>query len=194
MPFSPLRSARLPRGIGALYLGGGFPEIFAGALARNRKLQDQVRGAITGGMPAYAECGGLMYLAHALRDGKGRRHRMAGVLPGEVRMTGRLQNFGYKQLTARKDSLLARKGEKGRGHEFHHSVWGGFTGGTTAAYDAASASGAGPRPEGYSRGNLVASYVHLHFWSQPRWAERFVTAARRFNNHQTDEKGKRCLV
>ncbi len=180
VPFSPLRDAALPKRAGALYLGGGFPEIFARELAKNRPMRQAIRRAVAAGMPTYAECGGLMVLTQSIQDGKGRRHAMVGVIPGTVRMTDRLQNFGYKRLRARKNSLLARKGEQARGHEFHHSVWSGGSASSASAYEAASVSGRSKRLEGYARQNLLASYVHLHFSSQPRWAQRFVEAARHF--------------
>ncbi len=102
---------------------------------------------------------------------------MAGLLPGRIRMTDRLQNFGYKELTARRNTLLSRIGERARGHEFHHSVWEGAPA-KAAAYQAASPYTGKARPEGYARGNLLASYVHLHFFSSPRWVKRLVDAAR----------------
>ena len=178
VPFSPLKNGSLPRGLRGLYLGGGFPEIYASALSNNQPIRRQIRQAITAGMPTYAECGGLMYLARALRDARGRRHPMVGSIPLEVRMTDRLQNFGYKKLRARKDNLLARQGEEARGHEFHHSVLNGSPARSTAAYEVVSATGSPGGLEGYRTQNLVASYVHVHFWSQPRWAGRFVQAAR----------------
>ncbi|MBI3332617.1 MAG: cobyrinate a,c-diamide synthase [Candidatus Omnitrophica bacterium] len=184
VPFSPLKDSRLPRGIGALYLGGGFPEVYASALGRNRPLHREIRRAVLAGMPTYAECGGLMFLSRAITDAKGKRHPMVGLLPARIRMTDRLQHFGYKQLRARRSSLFARPGEGARGHEFHHSVAEGLPDGATAAYEAASPHGGGSRAEGYARGNLVASYVHLHFFSNRRWMKRFVRAAQLWKGTQ----------
>ena len=178
VPFSPLRDSQLPSGVGALYLGGGFPEVYASELARNRRLHREIRRAVSAGIPTYAECGGLMVLARSIADTKGHRHPMVGLVPGEIQMTDRLQHFGYKQLRARRPSLLARVGESAKGHEFHHSVCTGIPTKSTAAYEATSVAGGGGRLEGYAHGNLLASYIHLHFLSRPRWAERFVQAAR----------------
>ncbi len=180
IPFSPLCDAALPSRAAALYLGGGFPEVYAPRLARNSKLIQAIRKAVSAGLPTYAECGGLMYLARSLADSRGRSYPMAGLIPAEIQMTDRLRHFGYQRLRARKDSLLTRTGEEAKGHEFHHSVCRGIPVRKTAAYEAAPAAGEGRRIEGYARGNLLASYIHLHFLSQPRWAERFVQAARKW--------------
>ena len=109
--FSPLRDHELPVGLDGLYLGGGFPELFAAALARNLSLRCQLKRAIVAGLPTYAECGGLMYLTERLRNQQGASYPMVGVLPGEVRMTDRLQHFGYATIIPRHDTILARAGE-----------------------------------------------------------------------------------
>ncbi len=187
VPFSPLTDSSLPKGLAALYIGGGFPEVYASQLARNRRLHRQIRQAVAAGMPIYAECGGLMFLTQAILSTRGRRHPMVGLLPGEVRMTDRLQNFGYKRVRAIRPSPLARAGEEARGHEFHHSIASGIPARLTAAYEATSLVQKETRMEGYTRQNLIASYIHLHFLSQPRWAERFVQAAREW---VMDRKGE----
>lgn len=176
IPFSPLRDQVLPRGIGGLYLGGGFPEVFAKRLSANRSMRATVARAVGAGIPTYAECGGLMYLARSIRTLDGRSHPMCGVLPGAVRMTERLQDFGYTTVRAARDSILARKGESARGHEFHRSAWTPPAG--RAAYRASKRAGGPDRPEGFARGNLLASYVHLHFAGCPEWAKRFVEKAK----------------
>ena len=174
IPFSPLCDTALPSGAAALYLGGGFPEVYAPQLARNGKLFRAIRQAVSAGLPTYAECGGLMFLARSIADSRGRPYPMAGLIPAEVQMTSRLQSFGYKQLHALRPNLLAGSGEAARGHEFHHSVCRGIPVRKTAAYTATPAAGGNRRIEGYARKNLLASYIHLHFLSRPRWAERFV--------------------
>jgi len=188
VPFSPLNDSRLPQGVAALYLGGGFPEVFAAPLSKNRKLQGEIRQVIRSGMPTYAECGGLMYLTRSLTDTRGKRHSMVGLIPAQVQMTDRLQNFGYQQVRAHRPSLLARPGEKARGHEFHHSVLSRASLRSRAAYEAFPAGKGSKRFEGYAQGSLVASYIHLHFWNCPRWAKRFVKAARDFHQGKSGQK------
>lgn len=186
VPFSPLKDSRLPGKIGALYLGGGFPEMYAADLAGNRPMKRQMLRACAAGMPVYAECGGLMVLSRSIRTSGGRSYPMVGAIPADVRMTGRLQNFGYQKVRAAKSHLLGRAGESARGHEFHHSALKEPPSGRWAAYRIQDRRSAVTRPEGYARGSLLASYVHLHFWSQPRWAGRFVSAARAYVNRKAD--------
>ena len=182
VPFSPLRDERLPRGAAGVYLGGGFPELHAAQLSKNRALHQALRQAAGRGMPVYAECGGLMLLSSAIGGVGGRFYRMAGLVPGRVRMTDRLQNFGYQEVAACRDSILARKGERARGHEFHHSVLERppVRGRAGAAYEICAPRGQAKRLEGFAKGALLASYIHLHFLNQPRWAGRFVQAARKW--------------
>ncbi|MBI3312276.1 MAG: cobyrinate a,c-diamide synthase [Candidatus Omnitrophica bacterium] len=180
VPFSPLKAGRLPKSLGALYLGGGFPELFAKSLSANRSLRQQIGQAVRSGMPTYAECGGLMYLSRSIETSDGRRHAMVGAVPASVRMTDRLQNFGYQEVRARGANVLARAGETARGHEFHHSALKQAPSVSWAAYQVQARHGGAARPEGFARGSLLASYVHLHFGSQPRWAERFVRAAQQW--------------
>ena len=153
VPFSPLRG-ELPSDADALYLGGGFPELHAGR--RHRPLVEAVRA----GMPVYAECGGLMYLVEQ------------GLIPGRIEMTQRLQNFGYARARAVRDSVITRRGQLVRGHEFHYSRW---------LHPRVSPAWRLPRgPEGFARGNIHASYLHLHFGGAPGCARRFVESARRW--------------
>jgi len=181
--FSPLSDQRLPEGLDALYLGGGFPEVFAGQLAQNEPLRREIKSAVEVGLPTYAECGGLMYLAEQLVDQEGRQHAMVGVLPGTIRMTNRLQNFGYVTLIPKRDTILAKANDPIKGHEFHYSVWDYQVPEGHAAYVAVKHR-EGRRLEGFARANLLASYVHVHFLTNVRWARGFVASARRWKEQQ----------
>ncbi len=176
--FSPLESEALPRGARAVYLCGGYPELWAAQLAANERLKAELRAAHAAGLPIYAECGGLMYLTETITDAQGVTHPMVGLLPGGSVLTPRL-TLGYRSLRALSDSWLWRAGETGRGHEFHHSVWQGRPATLPYLYEhQPDVFRAGPGLEGARLGNLLASYTHLHFLSRPELAARFVAAAR----------------
>jgi cobyrinic acid a,c-diamide synthase len=163
--FDPLRDEHLPNGTGGVVIGGGFPEMYAGELSANEKLRREL-AAFDG--PVYAECAGLLYLAREL-DGK----PMCGVL-GDVAatMAPRL-TLGYRAAVAVSDSVVARTGERVRGHEFHRTVTEPGHG-STAAWQW-SPSG----PEGFVQGPCVASYLHLHWAATPHFARRMVEACRK---------------
>jgi len=172
--FSPLRDGELPDCDG-VYLGGGYPEVFAAGLEENAAMRASLAGAAAAGMPVYAECGGLVYLCRSLET-DGRERSMAGVLPLQARMTGRRQALGYVEATARRDSILFRQGETARGHEFHWSQV--DCPADSAAWDCSSARAGGARLEGFAAGNVLASYVHINFAGNPAAARRFIEACR----------------
>lgn len=113
--FSPLHDNALPEDLDGLYLGGGYPELYAQALSGNETMRQSIREAVCAGLPCIAECGGFMYLTEAIGGCP-----MAGVLPGSCFDTGKLTRFGYVTLTASKDNLLCRAGQSIPAHEFHH--------------------------------------------------------------------------
>lgn len=159
--FDPLLDKALPAEAQGLYIGGGFPEVFAEALADNVPLLDDLRTRADR-LVVWAECGGLLWLSQSL-DG----HRLAGVVAAEGRMTDRL-TLGYRRATVRRDMPLAAAGEELRGHEFHYSVV--EPGGD--ALELRSRFGAGAA--GFATPQLLASYLHLHLGATPGPAERFV--------------------
>ena len=120
VPISSLTDAALPPGLHGLYIGGGFPETHAVALAANRAFLDDLRRQAEAGLPIYAECGGLMLLAGALRQGD-RVSPMAGVLPFDVELSGTPQGHGYAELTIDTPNPFFPVGLSVRGHEFHYS-------------------------------------------------------------------------
>jgi cobyrinic acid a,c-diamide synthase len=173
--FSPLRSRKLPEDISGMYLGGGYPELYAEQLADNRHLLNEIRAAADANMPIYAECGGLMMLTASIIDHYEREYPMVGALPGRTKMRKQLA-MGYRIATARRPTLLLPEGAQVRGHEFHYSDWIDLPDGPPFAYDIVNSQGEKPRQEGFARGNLLASYVHLHFATRPdmvkHWLER----------------------
>ena len=171
--FSPLEDAMLAPDLDALYFGGGFPEIFAQRLSRNESLRNSIRKFHEDGGLIYAECGGLMYLTESLVDSGGERFPLVGLLPGEIRMTDRLQHFGYHEAECQIPTFLFPAGRKIRSHEFHHSLWQEGEGKFSKPYRI------GDRAEGFYDGRLLASYQHLHFGQDPALARNFVAAIQR---------------
>jgi len=169
----------LPPRTSGVILSGGFPEVYAETLAANKAMHLALRQAHARGMPIYAECGGLMYLTERIVDMEHRSFPMVGLLPGVSRMSGRL-TLGYRLAEAAGDSWLLRAGEQVRGHEFHYSQWEKEEESVRPAYRLLpTRHGQSTRCDGAHAGNLWASYVHLHFWSKPELAPRFVAACRR---------------
>ncbi len=175
VPFSPLTAAQLPENLHGLYLGGGYPELYAAQLAANAGLKRHLAAAAAAGLPVYAECGGLMYLSREIEDLEGNSYPMAGVLPFKVRMLKRLRALGYREVTLAADGLLGPAGTTARGHEFHYSEIAAETGGPLARlYRLSARQGKQAPPEGYRINNVLASYVHLHFGSNPAVARHLV--------------------
>jgi cobyrinic acid a,c-diamide synthase len=157
--FSPIADHALPEGLDGLYLGGGYPELHAGALAAN----ESMRAAIAGfGGPVYAECGGFMYLMREIVDAAGVAWPMAGIFPTTARMQKRLAKLGYIEV----ERAATEGWGPARGHEFRYSIMDPMPASVTRLYRAPA--------EGYRVGSVLGSYIHLHFLSCPRFAEQFV--------------------
>jgi cobyrinic acid a,c-diamide synthase len=180
--FSPLTDACLPPHLHGLYLGGGYPELAARELAANEPLKRDLRARVQGGLPVYAECGGLMYLGEEIRDLAGQLHAMAGLLPLSFGLLPRLRALGYREVTLAADTLLGPAGTRVRGHEFHYSEIVKETQAVTRVYRLSPRAGGQPLAEGFAQGSVLASYVHLHFGSNPEAARALVAACRAFKN------------
>lgn len=174
--FSPLRDRTLPPEACGLYLPGGYPELYAEALAANGEMRTSVGNAVSGNLPTVAECGGFLYLGQSLRDEQGTEHPMAGVLPGTGFPVGRPVRFGYGTLIAESDSLLFRKGETVPVHEFHY--WDSTETGRDLRVEK-PLSGRGWEC-GFASPSLYAAFPHLYFAGTHRLAERLTEAARNY--------------
>ena len=176
--FSPLRDRKLPAGLTGLYFGGGYPEEYAEDLESNESMRESVRNfASRGTRPVYAECGGLMYLSQGIETHDGRSHSMVGLLPVRSRMFDRLRSLGYVEVTLREKSLWGAEGAKLRGHEFHYSELTGnplSQGDWKPVYQIARRHSQGQAVEGFQRGEILASYIHLHWASRPHAMETFM--------------------
>lgn len=170
--FSPLDDPE-PPAVDGLYFGGGYPEVHAARLATNASMLAALRALAAAGKPIYAECGGLMYLASAITVGE-TTHRMLDLIPGEVIMTDRLQAIGYVEIETRAPTALGPAGTRFRGHQFRHSRFAAVT--PAGRYAVTRVHAAASELEGYGEGNVLASYVHAHWASNPAIPDAFVSA------------------
>lgn len=178
--FSPMRDDTLPEGLDGLYIGGGYPEVYAEEISRNTGMIRSVADFAESGKPVYAECGGLIYLSSGVETTDGARYPLTGVMPVWTRMRSRFKSLGYATATLRHDTLLGCQGETVRGHMFHYSElledplgcegW-------SAAYTIQRNRG-GEMAEGYSRGGILATYLHASLGAHPRAVESFVERCR----------------
>ncbi len=169
LPFSPLNDANLPPDTQGIYIGGGFPEIYAERLSQNQAIMESIRQAAAQGIPVYGECGGLMYLSEGITDFEGNRYQLTGLVPCWSTMSKKLVRMGYVEIEFNQDTILGSKGIRVRGHEFHWSKMEGEL--TPTAYQVIHPE---KRTEGYSNGNVLASYIHLHFGTDPNLARNFI--------------------
>jgi cobyrinic acid a,c-diamide synthase len=178
--FDTLRDARLPK-VDGLIIGGGFPEIFMRELEANTALRGEILAAIEAGMPAYAECGGLMYLARSL-SWRGDTRRMVGAIPGDVVMHERPVGRGYVRLVPTEAHPWRDRGEDQveiPAHEFHYSSIEGLAPSTRFAYRVGRGFGVDGKADGIIVNNLLATYSHLRSIGSHDWAARFVAFVRR---------------
>jgi cobyrinic acid a,c-diamide synthase len=184
--FSPIADKALPE-VDALFLGGGFPECFMRELEANRGMRESVRAAIEAGLPAYAECGGLMYLARSL-TWRGEKRAMAGVIAADVVMHEKPVGRGYVRLAPTAAHPWVPEGshpDEIPAHEFHYSSLENIDPATRFAYEVKRGHGADGAHDGIVIRNLLASYTHLRSAGNCNWAARFVGFARQLMKHPT---------
>jgi cobyrinic acid a,c-diamide synthase len=180
--WSPM-SDPLPAGLHGLYFGGGYPELYAAQLAANGSARQAVSDFVAKGGAVYAECGGLMYLTEAIVDADGREHPMVGVLPTRARMRSHLVALSYVEVEGVGNRMFPPEGEVARGHEFRYSDIDPMPENIARCYrlrKLRSRSG-DTGLEGYVVANCLASYVHLHFLSNPCFAARWLDLCRQSN-------------
>jgi cobyrinic acid a,c-diamide synthase len=185
IPFDTMHDARLPE-VDALFIGGGFPEVFAAELESNVSMRTDIRQAIDDGMPVYAECGGLMYLSRQISY-NGSTHQMVGAIPGDIVMHAKPVGRGYVHLAETTQHPWPRANEKEnivKAHEFHYSSLENLPADAKFAYRVARGHGIDGAHDGYIRNNLLASYTHLRGVGSCYWATRFVTHIRKLKLSQ----------
>ncbi len=186
VPFDALNDAHLPE-VDGLYVGGGFPEACAVELEANATLRTEIKQAIESGLPAYAECGGLMYLSRGI-EYEGRRYEMVGAIPGDVTMHAKPVGRGYVHLREDAGHPWPRPdapAKQIKAHEFHYSSLDNLPPNTRFAYHVERGHGIDGGRDGLMVHNLLASYTHLRTIGSCYWATRFVAFVRRCKEQRT---------
>ncbi|HXY86941.1 MAG TPA: Ni-sirohydrochlorin a,c-diamide synthase [Candidatus Acidoferrales bacterium] len=179
--FSPLRDDKLPD-IDGIYIGGGYPELFASELESNKSMRVSMREASEAGMPIYAECGGLMYLTESLAFNS-KFFKMVGVVPALADVTYK-RTIGYTVGRTISDTIIGPKGTEFRGHEFHYSEVKEVSADLTFALKLERGKGISNGYDGIKVRNTLASYSHLHPLSYPNLASNFIKSCVKFKNEK----------
>ncbi|HET7831673.1 MAG TPA: cobyrinate a,c-diamide synthase [Gallionella sp.] len=175
VPFDAIGDAHLPQ-VDALYIGGGFPEMFAAELEQNASMRSEIKSAIANGMPVYAECGGLMYLSRSISY-QDKTFQMVGAIPGDVQMHVKPIGRGYVHLGENTNHPWPRPdvpAKQIRAHEFHYSSLENLPPDCQFAYHVERGHGINGQQDGIILNNLLASYTHLRTIGSCYWAARFV--------------------
>ena len=178
VPFSPINDKYLPENVSGLYIGGGYPELYAEQLSNNKSMLSSINSAINNKMPTIAECGGFMYLHSSITTLDGINYPMADIIKTTAQMTNKLQNFGYITMTSQKDCLIAKKGENINAHEFHYSK------SENSGIDFYA-----QKPNGkswscvYANDTIYAGYPHLYFRNNKNIVLRFLNSCAKFGGN-----------
>lgn len=172
VPFDALRDTRLPEADG-LFIGGGFPEMQLEALGRNTALRADIRRAIDAGLPAYAECGGLMYLCEAI-EWRGESAPMVGLIPGRAVMHDRPQGRGHVEFVSNDDCPWKGEGCVVRAHEFHYASIEGLPPDTVYVREMRRGTGIDGRHDGILIRNTIAGFAHLRNSANIPWVPGFL--------------------
>ena len=176
--FSPLKDQNLPEGLHGLYLGGGYPELYARELSGNLTMRQAIFDWAQSGKPLYAECGGFMYLTEGIVGDDVGVLPMAGVFPVTARMRKKRASLGYREVRLEKDCFFGPAGTVLRGHEFHYSVIDEMPAHIERVYAVNSSVSGDDSREGYRYNTVLGGYLHLHFGYNPQMAVEFVLACR----------------
>ncbi len=172
--FSPISDSRLPDCLDGIYLGGGYPEVFASELSENRTMLCDIKEKCMNGLPVYAECGGLIYLTSGITDHKGSFFPLVDFFGNRSVMTEKLQRFGYVNICYDGISL--------RGHEFHHSVLEGVDDEAVSKYSVTKESTGDNWTCGLRKLNVLAGYPHIHFYSNPEFLMKLIEMFKDYKN------------
>jgi cobyrinic acid a,c-diamide synthase len=165
--------------IDALYIGGGFPETNLDELVSNKKMMKEVKRLVEDGLPVYAECGGLIYLAKEIKW-KEKKYDLTGVLPVSIQMEEKPQGHGYTEMLVDTKNPFYEKGTLIKGHEFHYSKISESNPLVKSCLSVSKGTGCFNKRDGLAYKNVFASYVHVHALAVPEWAEGMIKQAREF--------------
>jgi len=189
--FSPIEDRTLPENIHGIYFGGGYPELFAKELSANKRLIQAIGKKSLDSMPVYGECGGFMYLCKTLTAMDSKKiFPMVGSFPFSVSMSTKLRSLGYREISLSEDTLVGKKGEILRGHEFHYSSLDSVTlpPGVKTVYGVCLRDGSTTSTAGYQVKNTLGSYLHIHFGSLGGSGQNFVEKCRSFMEEGSMDK------
>lgn len=174
-----IHTKKLPTGINGLYIGGGFPELFAKELEANESFRNSIYDFANDGMPIYAECGGLMFLGNSVINLKDEEFKMVDFFDYKTVMNNRLEALGYVEAIVEKDNLISEAGDIIKGHEFHYSKMVGDWAKFTFAYKLKRGEGIVNGKDGIIAKNILASYTHVHASSFPKMIKKFLIKCKR---------------
>ena len=165
-----------------LFIGGGFPETHMSELESNENFRRQLAQAIDHGLPVYAECGGLMYLARSI-EWRNEKHDMVGAIPADIVMEKKPQGRGYVQLRETEHGIWpSTHGQTIAAHEFHYSRFINLSKNARFAFQVLRGTGIDGRHDGYIRNNMLACYTHQRNTINNNWVVRFVEFVRQCNS------------
>tara|TARA_B100001559_G_C16501450_1_gene623578 strand:+ start:1994 stop:3352 length:1359 start_codon:yes stop_codon:yes gene_type:complete len=171
VPFSPIMDTALPQDCDGIYIGGGFPEVYAEELSLNKSMMNSLVKASNNNTPIYAECGGLMYLGKNIISEDGTPLPMAGVFQYQSMMTEAKLTLGYREIKSQIHSPILQKNQSTKGHEFHWSYLNRESNEKQVLYKILNQS---DRTEGFYTNKTYASYIHIHLASKPNLAQNFI--------------------
>ncbi len=171
--FSPLTDDKLPEGLDALYLGGGYPELYAATLSANHSMRIAIKQWIDSNQPVYAECGGFMYLTEGIVDQENIMHKMVGVFPVTARMQQTRASLGYREVQTQSACCFGPAGTVLRGHEFHYSSIDPMPEHIKRIYAVNNGTS-----EGYTYKKVLGGYMHLHFGFTPQITDELIKFCR----------------
>ena len=167
-----------------LFIGGGFPETHMSALENNTNFRQQLADTIEKGLPVYAECGGLMYLARSIEWNK-EKHEMVGAIPADIVMESKPQGRGYVQLRETAESIWpSSSGQTIAAHEFHYSRFLNLPKNARFAFQVLRGTGIDGKHDGFIHNNMLACYTHQRNTRSNNWVVRFVEFVRQCNSKQ----------